>query len=102
MLVMKVMLYIVLGFVAIAIAALLITGGRAPDSGPVTLFLFITLFAVAPLGSFWMMYVSIRYEKKPLPMILLAAFVPFAFLWYYFERIRPGRVKRDREFASQP
>ncbi len=99
---MKVTLYMVLGFAAMATVALLTTSGGAPDTHPVTLFLFITLFAVAPLGAFWMMYTSIRYEKKPLPMVILAAFVPFAFLWYYFERIRPGKVRKDREFASLP
>ncbi len=40
-----------------------------------------------------MLYMAIRYEKHPLPMVLLA-FVPFAFFWYYFERVRPGKLVR--------
>jgi hypothetical protein len=46
-----------------------------------------------------MMYMSIRYEKHPLPMVLLAAFIPFSFLWYYFERVRRGKLRRNRDFA---
>jgi hypothetical protein len=75
-----------------ALVALLITRGQAPASHPAILLAFIALFAVPPVGAFWMMYTSIRYEKSPLPMILLA-FIPFSFLWYYFERIRPGSLQ---------
>lgn len=45
------------------------------------------------------MYMSIRYEKKPLPMLALALFVPFTFVWYYFERVRPGKLARNRDLA---
>jgi len=37
-----------------------------------------------------MFYMALRYEKNPWLMILLA-FIPYAFLWYYFERVRPER-----------
>jgi len=46
-----------------------------------------------------MMYMSIRYEKKPLPFVLLALLIPFTFLWYYFERVRPGKLGRNRDLA---
>lgn len=95
---MKVLLYIVLGFVVMAAAALLIARGEAPESHPAILFAFVALFAVPPLGAFWMMYISIRHEKNPFPMILLAL-IPFTFLWYYFERVRPGKLGRNRNFA---
>lgn len=90
---MKLLFYILGGFVAMAAAALLIARGQAPEGHPVILFAFVILFAVPPLGAFWMMYMSIRYEKNPLPMIFLA-FIPFSFLWYYFERVRLGKLKR--------
>jgi len=86
----KLLLYVTGGFVAMALAALVITRGQAPDSNPAILFVFVGLFGIPPLGAFWMMYVSIRHEKNPLPMVLLA-FIPFSFLWYYFERVRTGK-----------
>ena len=57
------------------------------------MFLFVVVFAVPPFGAFWMLYMSVRHEKRPLPMILLA-FIPYTFLWYYFERVRPERHLR--------
>ena len=44
-------------------------------------------YLTSPFGSFWMLYQSIRFESKPLKYILLS-FLPYAFLWYYFERVR--------------
>jgi len=41
-----------------------------------------------------MLYMAIRYETQPLPMMFLA-FVPYAFLWYYFERVRAGTLMRQ-------
>ncbi len=90
---MKLFLYIVGGFVAMAAAALLMARGPAPEGHPAILFAFVILFAVPPIGAFWMMYMSIRHEKSPLPLVLLA-FIPFTFLWYYFDRVRPGKVGR--------
>ncbi len=49
--------------------------------------LIATLFGLPALGGFWMLYSAVRHEKRPLPFVLLA-FVPFSFLWYYFERTR--------------
>jgi hypothetical protein len=95
---MRLLLYIIGGFVALALAALLVTGGQAPESHPLMLFAFVVLFAVPQIGAFWMLYVAIRYEKKPFPMLLLA-FIPFSFLWYYFERVRRGKLKRSGDFA---
>lgn len=94
---MRLWFYIPAGFLAMAAAALLITSGKAPDSSPVILLAFVALFFIPPLGAFWMMYMSIRHEKNPFPMVLLA-FVPFSFLWYYFERVRPKRSGK-RNFA---
>ena len=92
---MKLFAYTVGGFTVIAVAALLIAREQAPASQPIILFAFVILFALPPLGSFWMMYMSIRHEKKPLSMVLLS-FIPFTFLWYYFERVRECKLGRNR------
>lgn len=89
---MKLLLYIAGGFVAIAAAFLLITRGPAPESNPAILLAYVALFAISPIGAFWMLYMSIRREKNPFPFILLSA-IPFTFVWYYFERVR--QTKRE-------
>jgi len=60
---------------------------------PFLIFILIVLFVTPNLGTIWMLYVSVRFEKSPLPFALLA-FVPYSFIWYYFQRVRPGRVAR--------
>jgi heme/copper-type cytochrome/quinol oxidase subunit 4 len=96
---MKLFRYIGLSFVLTLIAVLLLTRGPAPESHPAVMFALIVLFGIPPLGAFWMMYMSIRYEKRPMPLLALAAFIPFTFVWYYFERIRTGKVARTRDSA---
>jgi hypothetical protein len=93
---MRLALYIVLSFVVTVAAVLLLTRGPAPESHPAVLFALVVLFSIAPLGAFWMIYMSIRYEKRPLALVLLAFFVPFTFVWYYFERVRTGKLQRIR------
>ncbi len=95
---MKLFFYIAGGFVVMAGATLLIARGQAPESNSAILLAFIALFAIPPLGAFWMMYMSIRHEKSPFPLLLLA-FIPFTFMWYYFERVRPGKMGRNRDIA---
>lgn len=56
----------------------------------VELFLAGMFFLVPNIGTIWMLYVAVRFEKHPLPFVLLA-FIPYAFLWDYFERVRPGK-----------
>ncbi len=91
---MKLLLWILLGFVVAGFAfwAMIADG---PDN-PFLISLVVVVFGVSPIGAFWMLYMAIRYEARPLPMMLLA-FVPYSFLWYYFERVRPGNlVERNR------
>lgn len=88
---MKSLLWIMLGFAVLGSATWLVTASGTPQ-GPI-LFLLVLLFAVAPSGAFWMMYQVIRHEREPFPLIALALLVPFAFLWYYFDRVRPGKHK---------
>lgn len=54
--------------------------------------------AIAPIGTVWMWYQSIRYESRAWPYVLLAFFVPYAFVWYYFSRVR-GQCQPARRGA---
>ena len=92
--ILKLSIYIAGGFIALALAVLVITRGQVADTHPGMLLALVGLFGIPPFGAFWMMYMSIRHEKSPLPMILLA-FIPFTFLWYYFERVRRGKVSKN-------
>ena len=88
---MKLFLWILLGFAVAGLAFWTITS-EGPEN-PFLVFAVVVVFAVAPIGAFWMLYMAIRYETDPLLMVLMA-FVPYAFLWYYFERVRPGKLSR--------
>jgi hypothetical protein len=88
---MKLFLYIIGGAAVTGLVFWLITTSNGPANSLLT-FSLVTLCAASPLGAFWMAYMAIRYEKDPWPMVLLGLFVPFAFLWYYFERVKPGRL----------
>ena len=87
---MKLGLYVAGGFIALGLAVFIIAWRQEPVNNPVAVLALIVLFGTPPLGAFWMMYMAIRHEKNPGLMILLA-FVPFTFLWYYFERVRSGK-----------
>ena len=50
--------------------------------------LLIAYGLIAPAGGFWAIYQSIRYESHPWRCVAIVMFVPFGFLWYYFERYR--------------
>jgi hypothetical protein len=89
---MKRGLYIAGGFLPLGLTFFVIAWRQKPVTNPVEVFALAVLFGSPSLGAFLMMYTAIRYERNPAPMILLA-FVPFAFLWYYFERVRPGSHK---------
>lgn len=80
----------------LAVAGLLFWMIVNPDVPGKTLFvvLYTVLSAFMALGTLWMIYYSFQHEKSPWPMILLA-FVPFAFLWYYFERVRTGKYQES-------
>jgi hypothetical protein len=86
---MKLLLWVSLGLAVTGLAFWMVTTSGIPRN-PFIVFLFVAVYAVAPVGAFWMLYVAIRNERRPLPIILLA-FVPYAFFWYYFERVRTGK-----------
>ncbi len=58
----------------------------------VAMVLEVAFFVTSGLGGTWMLYTAIRYEKHPFSFILLAC-IPYFFLWYYFERVRPIHYK---------
>jgi hypothetical protein len=55
----------------------------------------VPVFMLQPFCALWMLYQVIRREAKPLPYVILALFVPFAFIWYYLERVRTGTATRQ-------
>jgi hypothetical protein len=65
--------------------------GTWTPKGAVSMTLVALLFGVHPFGAFWMIYECSRREKVPLGFVLLA-FVPYTFLWYYFERVRKKAI----------
>ena len=79
-----------LAMLALTLAAFWVVLGSWNPKNPLVLFLLAALFIIPNIGTIWMLYTSIRCERHPLPFILLA-FVPYAFLWYYFERTKQGK-----------
>jgi len=45
-----------------------------------------------PFFGIWMLYQAVRYEAKPLRYVLLGAFVPFSYVWYYVERYKRRKL----------
>lgn len=89
-------LWFVLGMAVTGAAFWFVTSKGPVPANPLSLLAIALIFVVSPIGGFWMLYVVIRYEKRPLPYILLA-FLPYFFLGYYFERVRnkkPSSVTR--------
>jgi hypothetical protein len=77
-----------------ALCGWIVIGPWTPRN-PAAILLVVALFAAPNIGAIWMMYVAVRYEANPFPFVALA-FIPFSFLWYYFDRFRFGRhMTRD-------
>jgi len=45
----------------------------------------VSALIVASVGAFWMIWAAFRHAH-PIPKVIVAIFVPFAFVWYYLER----------------
>jgi hypothetical protein len=58
--------------------------------------LLIIYGLVAPVGGFWAIYQSIRYEENPWKCAAIVVFVPFGFIWYYFEKYRRRAIGLSR------
>lgn len=81
-------------FVLICCAAVVLEGWTMGSAFAVNSWLAALValfgFVVPPIGSFWMIYKAIRGENKPLSFVLMAC-LPYAFLWYYFDRVKTGK-----------
>ncbi len=88
---MKALLWILLGFIVAGLAFSVVISPWFPKNLVAESLIFV-FFCAPAAGAFWMLYVATRNERHPFPIILLA-FVPYAFLWYYFERVRIGKHK---------
>jgi uncharacterized membrane protein len=86
--------FIVLACVS-AFAAWVVIGPWFPK-GSLTIGLLTIFFLLGPVGALWMLYDCSIHEKPPLIYFVLA-FVPYAFVWYYFDRVRPRRVRSANE-----
>jgi hypothetical protein len=84
-------LWVPLALVLASLALWIVVGPWFPKNSFV-IFLVAAYFGASALGGFWMLYIAVRYEKRPLQFALLSV-IPYTFLWYYFERVRPGKHK---------
>lgn len=83
---MRTFLWLILGLAVTGAAYWVVTSDATPPQ-PLLIAIVALIFVVPPFGSFWMLYMVIRYEKHQMPYLLLA-FIPYFFLGYYFDRIR--------------
>lgn len=83
---MRLILTVCVGLSILGVAGWVLSASQAPNNSPIFFVIFV-VFMIPPIGGLWMVYVSIRYETRPWPMILLAL-LPYSFVWYYFERYR--------------
>jgi hypothetical protein len=91
--IMKLLFWILLGLGVTGVAFWMVISPWFPKN-PLLEDLAIVFFMAPSVGAFWMLYMVIRHEKRPMPLVLLA-FIPYTFLWYYFERIRSRNVQRQ-------
>jgi hypothetical protein len=71
--------------------AWVVLGSWFPSS-KLTSGLVICLFMASPLGSIWMLR-DFFLRTKQSYIDIVFAFVPYGFLWYYFERVRPREAR---------
>jgi hypothetical protein len=72
---------------ATAFALWVVLGSWVPKS-TLALVGVSAFFICSPIGALWMLYDCAVREKPPLIYFLLAFFVPYSFVWYYFDRVR--------------
>lgn len=83
---MRILWPVLLQIVGAALAFMLVARSTQPswlEAFAVGVFVAVTL--IVTVGAFWMMWAAFRHDH-PIPKVFLAAFVPCAFVWYYFER----------------
>jgi hypothetical protein len=67
------------------------------QDNPVASNLTLILFFVSPAGNVWMIWDCLSHDRRWTRKVWLALFVPFAFVWYYFEIYRPRFLRRNRQ-----
>ena len=87
----KMFVWVIVGLTVAGAAFWFVASSATVPFNPLLLVPVSLIFGVSPIGTFWMLYIVIRYEKRPLPYILLA-FIPFFSVGYYFERVRGKRL----------
>lgn len=87
----RMFLWAILGFAVAGSAFWMISSTTTALPQPLSLLILAFVFGVSPVGTFWMLYVVIRHERRPLPYVLLA-FIPYFSVGYYFERFRRNRL----------
>jgi hypothetical protein len=90
---MKMFLWAISGTAVAGLTFWMVYSNEAVPARPLPLFALALVDGFAAIGALWMLYMAIRHEKRPLPWILLAC-IPYFFLGYYFERIRPRGLGR--------
>jgi len=75
----------------------IILGPWFPDS-TIAMGIVWAFFAAPSVGGLWMLYMAIRHEQRPWRIVLLA-FFPYTFVWYYFDRVRQGKHITRRSTA---
>src|ERR1035441_7653743 len=83
--------------VAIGLALLVmvaLTRNRTVQDSPFAVGTLVALCAIGPFGALWMIKTVIRQEPSPWPLLFLAVLLPYSFLWYYFERVRPANLTK--------
>jgi hypothetical protein len=83
--------FLILGVLTL-LALWLVMGTWMPKSA-VEMGAVIAFFLCAPIGALWMLYDCAVREKPPFIYFLLAG-VPYAFVWYYFDRVRPRKRRQ--------
>lgn len=94
---MRRVLWAIPGMALTGFAFWVVTTSVEISPNPFNLLWLGLVFGIPPLGTFWMLYMAIRYEKRPLPFMLLAL-IPYFFLGYYFERVR-GKSLDSKSFT---
>ena len=66
-----------------------------PETRPLATWVGIGIHIVCCIGQFWMLYDwFVKESKRKWKSWMWLFFVPWGFLWYYFEKYRPTKEKQ--------
>ena len=89
---MKTALWALIPVVGTGLALYIVLSSWYP-SNSVETFIAVCFFAAPGIGGLWMAYHVVRHSKHIFPLIFIAM-LPYTFIWYYFERIRPAHIHK--------